>query len=727
MKKNIIEELQDTQREKGWISKTDISKISEKLKVPESEIYGVATFYSAFNLEKKGSHIISICQGTACHVKGGQNLLNAAKNILNIDIGETTPDGKFSLQRVACLGCCSLAPVMMVDGKIYGNLTMKKLENIIKDLKEGKVAKESKYRKFDPKDFKNVKFYVGMASCGIAAGAGEIYDFLNKINLNVKKTGCAGNCFAEPIVEIEKDNKRIMYSEINVKKIEKILEFIQKENKLPEENRFKETDYFDFQKKQILKDIGRINPEDIKEYLKNDGYDAFRKAKEITPEEIIEEVKKSGLRGRGGAGFPTWKKWQLCRSASLEFREISLEKKRPSTLNSQLSTKYIICNADEGDPGAFMDRSILEGNPHLVLEGMLIAMKVIGAKIGIFYIREEYPLAIERVKKAIKDALKYKIIPENWKILIKKGAGAFVCGEETALIQSIEGKRGMPYLRPPFPVEKGLFGKPTVINNVETLANIPIIIKKGGNNFKNTKVFALAGKAKRTGLIEVEIGTKIKDIVKLSKGENIKAIQVGGPSGGCIPKELFETEIDYEKLNKIGAIMGSGGLILLDKNTCMVDIAKYFLSFTQKESCGKCVACRDGTKRMLEILEKISNGEGRLEDIDTLEKLGNVIKKVAICGLGQTAPNPVLSTLRYFKEEYIAHIKDKKCPAGVCVKLITFNIIPELCNGCSLCKTVCPVNAISGERKSPHVIDQNLCIKCSACYNICPFKAIEKI
>ncbi|RLD16278.1 MAG: NADH-quinone oxidoreductase subunit F [Caldiserica bacterium] len=669
-------------------------------------MYGVATFYHGFFLEKRGKHIISICQGTACHVKGGENILNAVKEILGIDIGETTPDGRFTLQRVACLGCCSIAPVAVIDDKIIGNCTVDKIKRLIEKIKEEKKIEEETFEK-EKIDIKGVKFYVGLSSCGIARGADKIYKFLKSKNLNVEKTGCSGNCYVEPVVEIEMNGKRIMYSNVDIKKIKKILNEIKETKKHPEEGRFLDYSFFSLQKRQVLSLIGKINPEKIKDYIKNGGYSAWEKAKKMKPMEIIEILKKSNLRGRGGAGFPTWKKWQL------------------SALNSQLSTKFLICNADEGDPGAFMDRSILEGNPHLVLEGMLIGMKVIGAKTGIFYIREEYPLAVKRVEIAIKQAKKLKIIPENYSIEIVKGAGAFVCGEETALIQSIEGKRGMPYLRPPFPVEKGLFGMPTVINNVETLANVPIVINKG-ENFINTKVFALAGKAKRVGLIEVPIGTKIKDLVEIAKGENIKAIQIGGPSGGCIPKELFDVEVDYEKLTSLGAIMGSGGLILLDENTCMVDIAKYFLSFTQKESCGKCVACREGTKRMLEILERITEGKADEDDLIKLENLANMIKQIALCGLGQTAPNPVLTTLKYFKNEYLEHIRNKKCPAGVCRSLIKFEIIEEKCTGCTLCKNVCPVNAIEGERRKVHKIKQDLCIKCSACYNICPFNAIKK-
>jgi NADH:ubiquinone oxidoreductase subunit F (NADH-binding)/NAD-dependent dihydropyrimidine dehydrogenase PreA subunit len=447
----------------------------------------------------------------------------------------------------------------------------------------------------------------------------------------------------------------------------------------------------------------------------------------MTPLEVIQEISKSGLRGRGGGGFPTGRKWE-------------------AAYNSQSSKKYVVCNADEGDPGAFMDRSVLEGDPHELLEGMAICGYAIGADEGYIYVRAEYPLAIKRLKKAIRDAENMGILGNNilgsgfnFKIQIAAGAGAFVCGEETALMHSIEGKRGMPRVRPPYPAQSGLWGKPTNINNVETYANVAGIIRQGAEwfagmgteNSKGSKVFALTGKINRTGLAEVPIGISLRDIVfnvggGIQKGKQYKAVQIGGPSGGCIPESLLDTSVDYDSLLQLGAMMGSGGLVVMDEDTCMVDVARYFLHFTQEESCGKCAPCREGTMRMLQILENICDGKGTPTDLDTLESLCQVVKSTSLCGLGQSAPNPVLATLRYFRSEYEAHIYDKKCPAGVCVELLDIKINPEKCKGCTVCVDACPTGAISGERKKPHVIDSEKCIKCQACMLKCKFGAISK-
>jgi len=474
----------------------------------------------------------------------------------------------------------------------------------------------------------------------------------------------------------------------------------------------------------VLRNCGSINPESIDDYRKEGGYTALEKVlNSMSPERVIEELKISGLRGRGGAGFPTWFKWE-------------------AAYKEKGQGKYLICNADEGDPGAFMDRSVLEGDPHAVLEGMAIAAYVIGAATGIIYVRAEYPLAVKRLQIAIEQARDNGFLGKNifgkgflFDIKIKQGAGAFVCGEETALIASLEGERGMPRLKPPFPAQKGYWGKPSNINNVETFANIPWIINKGGQAFaalgtpdsKGTKVFALAGKIKRGGLVEVPMGISLRDIIfKIGGGikdnKKIKAVQLGGPSGGCIPEELLDIPVDYQSINNTGAIMGSGGMIVVDESTCMVDMARFFLEFTQKESCGKCVACRIGTKRMLEILERISSGKGKEGDIELLEELAGEIKAASLCGLGQSAPNPVLTTIRYFRDEYEAHIKEKKCPAKQCKALITYIIDPELCKGCGICARKCPVNCIKGEKKEPYVIEQDKCIKCGTCLEACPSK-----
>ena len=489
-----------------------------------------------------------------------------------------------------------------------------------------------------------------------------------------------------------------------------------------------ETTFYKKQKRVALRNCGVIDPENIEEYIAEDGYAALGKVlTEMKPQDVIDTMKASGLRGRGGGGFPTGNKWQFA-------------------ANSVSDKKYVVCNADEGDPGAFMDRSILEGDPHAVLEAMAIAGYAIGADEGYIYVRAEYPIAVRRLKIAIEEAHNYGLLGENifetgfnFDVHIRLGAGAFVCGEETALLTSIEGKRGEPRHRPPFPAVKGLFGQPTIITNVETYANIPQIILKGADWFasmgteksKGTKVFALGGKITNTGLVEIPMGTTLREIIEeigggIPNGKKFKAAQTGGPSGGCIPASLIDTPIDYDNLIAIGSMMGSGGLIVMDEDTCMVDIAKFFLEFTVDESCGKCAPCRIGTMRLLEILEKITSGNGEMEDIDRLEELCNYIKSASLCGLGQTAPNPVLSTLRYFRDEYVAHVKDKKCPAGVCKKLLNFSIDPEKCRGCTACARKCPVNAISGTVKNAHVIDTAKCIKCGTCIETCKFGAIYK-
>ncbi len=490
---------------------------------------------------------------------------------------------------------------------------------------------------------------------------------------------------------------------------------------------YSEINFYKKQKRLVLEHCGAINPEQIEEYIAVGGYEALAKSiTTMTPQEVIDEVKKSGLRGRGGGGFPTGMKWQFA-------------------ANSVNDKKYVICNADEGDPGAFMDRSVLEGDPHKVLEGMAICGYAIGADEGYIYVRAEYPLAIKRLRIAIEQAEQMGLLGDNifgtkfsFKIHIKEGAGAFVCGEETALMASIEGRRGMPRPRPPFPAVSGLWGKPTNINNVETFANIASIITNGADWYcgfgteksRGTKVFALTGKINNTGLAEVPMGITMREIIfdiggGITGGKKFKAVQIGGPSGGCLPESMLDLSVDYDSLISAGAMMGSGGLVVMDEDTCMVDVAKFFLNFTQSESCGKCTPCREGTKRMLEILTRITEGQGREGDIELLEELARNIKETALCGLGQSAPNPVLSTLKYFRDEYEAHIKEKRCPAGVCEKLANYKIT-EQCKGCGLCARQCPVQAISGTPRSQHVIDTTKCIKCGACMAACPFKAIVK-
>ncbi len=581
-----------------------------------------------------------------------------------------------------------------------------------------------------------------MGTGGIAAGGTDIMNAFNKelkeagIYASVEKfcsmhkVGCRGLCAKDVLVDVIIDDKKTTYQYTKPDMVSKIVnEHLIKGEPVAEW--VVGEDYYNFHEKQtkvVLSDCGNIDPEDIDAYISVDGYQAAKRVlTSLTPEETLEIIKKSGLRGRGGAGFPTGLKWEICRKVESD-------------------QKYLICNADEGDPGAFMDRSVIEGNPHSVIEGMIIGAYAIGATKGYVYIRAEYPLAVERLRKALTRAREKNFLGENilktnlnFDIKIKLGAGAFVCGEETALIASIEGQRGMPRAKPPFPVYSGLWGKPTVINNVETLANVPSIIRNGAAWFasfgteksKGTKVFALTGKVKNTGLIEVPMGIPLREIIYdigggIAKGRAFKAVQTGGPSGGCIPTELIDIQLDYESLAKVGSIVGSGGMVVLDETDCMVSIAKFFLEFTQAESCGKCVPCRVGTKRLLEILDRITRGKGKEGDLELLEDLGHDVKASSLCGLGQTAPNPVLSTLKYFRHEYEAHIRDLKCPAGVCKELIEYSILEEFCKGCGACMRVCSSGAITGEKKKPHKISPALCIKCGACFDVCKFNAVRK-
>ncbi len=559
-------------------------------------------------------------------------------------------------------------------------------------------------------------------------------------HVKVVRTGCFGLCALGPIMIVYPEGT--FYSMMREDHIEKIVEEHLVNDRIVEEYVYEETktpdgiiayDQTGFYKKQhrvALRNCGVIDPENIDDYLEKDGYKALEKVvKEMSPEDVIKVISDSGLRGRGGGGFPTGRKWQMAR-----------------TIVKDADQKYVTCNADEGDPGAFMDRSVLEGDPHAIIEAMAIAGYAVGATYGFVYVRAEYPIAVHRLQVAIKQArergfLGKKLFGSDFEfdLDVRLGAGAFVCGEETALITSIEGNRGEPKPRPPFPAEKGVFGKPTVNNNVETYANIPQIILKGAEWFasmgteksKGTKVFALGGKIHNTGLVEIPMGTTLREIVfeiggGIPNGKKFKAAQTGGPSGGCIPTEHLDVPIDYDNLIAIGSMMGSGGLIVMDEDNCMVDVAKFFMEFTVDESCGKCTPCRIGTKRLHEMLTKITKGEATMEDLDKMEKLCHYVKNNSLCGLGQTAPNPILSTLRYFKDEYIAHIKDKKCPAGVCKDLLSYKIVADKCKGCTKCARNCPVNAITGKVKEAHVIDQSKCIKCGACMSNCHFGAIVK-
>jgi NADH:ubiquinone oxidoreductase subunit F (NADH-binding)/(2Fe-2S) ferredoxin len=631
----------------------------------------------------------------------------------------------------------------------------------ITSLAELQAVKEEGLRSTYPD---KIKILVGMATCGISSGADKVFQALEKkiaelgLEVVVEKTGCIGFCQREPLVDVLYPKQvRLSYQAMTPEKAEALVEAL-KEGKIYPENllcridqedfliegkvrpyanphpvalpldipRYEELPFFKKQVKIALRNCGFLNPERLEEYVARGGYRALHQVlTKMTPEQVIAQVKASGLRGRGGAGFPTGLKWEFCR-------------------NAEGDIKYVICNADEGDPGAFMDRGILEGDPHAVLEGMAIGAYAIGAREGYIYCRAEYPLAIHRLNLALEQAEAYGFLGErifgrdfSFTIKIREGAGAFVCGEETALIASIEGKVGEPRPRPPFPAQSGLWGKPTVINNVKTWSHIAPIIARGADWYasygteksKGTTVFSLVGKVNNTGLVEIPLGTTLREMIfdiggGIADGRAFKAVQTGGPSGGCIPAEYLDTPVDYESLGALGSIMGSGGMIVMDDRDCMVNVAKFFLEFTKEESCGKCTPCREGTLRLMEMLEAITEGRGQMEDIDRLAKMADLIKKTSLCGLGATAPNPVLTTIKYFREEYEAHITAKKCPAKVCKALITFRVDEGQCNGCQLCRLVCPVEAIEGAKKQVHKIIQEKCIKCGTCFDKCKFDAI---
>ncbi len=759
----VIPILQAIQHEFNFLPEAALLRVCQYTKITPEQIVGVATFYSQFRLHPVGEHMIKVCVGTACHVKGAVQVYDAFRRHFNLNGDQDTDaSGKYTIEKVSCLGCCTLAPVVQINGITYGHVASDKVGQVIDDYERQLVFsgdKKSKFRNADGTEIQG-EIRIGLGSCCVASGSEDVKKAIEEsvvdtgIRVSLKNVGCVGMCHQVPLVEVIPQNEKpTLYAHVKPEEVQHIIEthfkpagtFDRLRNKVFRffENMQTDTVWdgvkryeIDHREKQVADFLDRqvpiateyrgiINPLDIEEYKANEGFAALRKCLfELTPEQIIETIKASGLRGRGGAGFSTGQKWQFVR-------------------NNESDIKYLICNGDEGDPGAFMDRMLLESYPYRVMEGMVIAAKAVGATHGFFYIRAEYPLAVRRIRQALIYARERNLLGENimgsgfsFDLEIYEGAGAFVCGEETALMASIEGNRGFPRIRPPFPAESGLWGKPTLINNTETFAQVSYIIRHGAEAFnsigtstsKGTKVFALAGKINRGGLIEVPMGITLRQIVEeigggVQNGKKFKAVQIGGPSGGCIPAALYDTPIDYESLINAGAMMGSGGLVVLDETDCMVDMARYFLSFTQHESCGKCTFCRVGTKRMLDILDKITSGKGTEKDLKELEYLAHWTEKGSLCNLGKTAPNPVLSTLRYFRDEYEAHIQGR-CPSGKCQQLITYRI-NDKCIGCTKCAQKCPTDAIRYKPHQLHVIEPDKCIKCDACRQACPVDAVE--
>jgi len=760
-KNKVIPILQEIQKAYNYLPQEALTEVCEKSDISASQITGVATFYNQFRLAPAGKHLIKVCVGTACHVKGAMQVYDAFQRHLKLsDKEDTDQERNFTLEKVSCLGCCTLAPVIQIDDVTFGKVKQNEIPQIIDNF----LVNQKSQLKFAPKRNKQLisqgEVRIGLGSCCVASGSEKIREALHLalvetgIQTQVKQVGCVGMCHQVPLLEIVSgNNPPLLYSKVSPDEVKNILlkhfkpqSFFQKlKNTI---NQTLETLYYpespvllggnlldmkekhvdDFMNQQIhiaTENKGVLNPSDIEEYKSNHGFMALRKAiLSLSQEQVINEVLKSGIRGRGGAGFLTGKKWE-------------------TVFNTKSEHKYVICNGDEGDPGAFMDRMLLESFPYRIIEGMSIAARAVGASQGFMYIRAEYPLAVTRIKNALDVCRKNSMLGNNilgsdfcFDIEVFEGAGAFVCGEETALIESMEGERGMPRIRPPFPATSGLNSLPTLINNVETLATIPWIIRNGAEAFnkigtessKGTKVFSLAGKVVRGGLIEVPMGITISDIVDGIGGgvvghKKFKAVQIGGPSGGCIPENLSHTPVDFHYLNEVGAMMGSGGLVVLDNNDCVVDIARYFLSFTQNQSCGKCVFCRIGTKHMLNILDKLCTGKGEPNDIQLLEDLCEKVKIGSLCGLGKTAPNPVLTSLKYFRKEYQAHI-DKKCPAKKCKDLISYSVNNK-CIGCTKCAQDCPVQAIEFKPYQIHSIDKEKCIKCDICKQVCSFDAID--
>ncbi len=759
--RHVVPILHAIQEHYNYLPEVVLRRVCEITSITPAAITGVSSFYSKFRSKPAGKHFIKVCTGTACHVRGAENIIDAFKRDLDIAGNEDTDaDNLFTVDEVACLGCCMLAPAVQIDDIIYGFVEPAKTSELIADFLRSQAAPISSLAKTDTDTAVVAEIRMCLCSSCCAGGMLKVYHEFGKqvaamsLPVVIKTVGCTGVSYQSPLVEIAMSGgESFRYGKVSEDIVVSILRRHFQQSALSGRVKVRidnllgrlltdvsnvpvtryalnirqgtDADFFNKQHHIATENCGHLDPLDIDEYISNEGFIAAKKVfTELSPEIIVEDIVNSGLRGRGGAGFSTGEKWRHVKDAAGD-------------------KKYIICNGDEGDPGAFMDRMLLESFPFRLLEGMIIAAHAIGAQYGFIYIREEYPLAANRIRKAVKVCedrrfLGKNIFNTNKSLMLEviEGAGAFVCGEETALIAAIEGKRGVPSFRPPYPAQKGLWGMPTLVNNVETYTLIPWIVRHGAAAFsklgvdgsKGTKTFALAGKIKHGGLIEVPMGITVREIVEEIGGgiiddKKFKAVLVGGPSGGCIPAELSDVRIDYDQLVSTGAIMGSGGLVVLDETDCMVDIARYFLKFTQTESCGKCTYCRIGTKRMLEILERLCGGDGKEGDIEKLEHLAEIIKVGSLCGLGKTAPNPVLTTIRYFRDEYEAHIAGS-CPAQKCKKLIRYYISTD-CIGCTKCAQNCPVDAINSVPYQRHEIRDEDCTRCDTCRQVCPVGAVR--
>ncbi len=770
---NLIMILQDIQAQLSYLPSETIEQVAGQLNIPLSQIYSVSTFYKSFSLKPRGKHKIDVCEGTACHIRGAGVLMSQLSEELGVSAGGTSEDGEFSLNSVHCVGACAMAPVVVIDGVYHGSINSSKLMKEVKkccsaerkaagppgsdeetpavitdriDSPEELLELNKTISKRSPVDEQKILVCAGTGCLakGSLAVAGALSRELEACGLDIpvktvlKNVGCQGFCEQGPLVIISPDN--LFYTGVTVDDARDVIRDTVINKTIIEKllyhdpntdrgiDRYDEIPFFAGQQRIALRHVGTVNPLDIYDYIVHGGYSAlFKTLYSMEPGQVIDEIENSGLRGRGGGGFPTGRKWRTTASVKADIR-------------------YVICNGDEGDPGAFMDRSIMEGDPHSVIEGMIICAYAVGSSRGYIYVREEYPRALKHLQGAIDQARGAGLLGSNiggtgfsFDITINRGTGAFICGESTALMQSIEGRVGEPRAKYIRSAERGLYDQPTVLNNVETLVNIPAIIEHGAEWFAatgtpgspGTKVFSVVGKVKNTGLVEVPMGTTLRSVIYdlcggILADRQFKAVQTGGPSGGCLPESKLDLPVDFDTLTREGSMMGSGGMIVMDEDTCMVDVARYFTDFLTQESCGKCGACRIGLSSLLAVLEKICRGEGASGDIEDIEKLLDVLEQGSLCGLGKSAPNPVRSTLAHFRAEYLAHIEEKRCPAGVCRGLINFEI-NDLCTGCRRCAGACPQKAIQGDKKEKHIIDQQLCNQCGICKATCTFEAVSII